>query len=84
MIPNTRGEFSAHYPSQILVFNYEKNVHYENTYASMEKSADQSDKSVTSERLQRVTDLIKQAKKARCRSRFLIPAILYEGKQICR
>lgn len=73
VINNLNGELCGSYPSKLVVLEYEK-----------------SSSQVPKERVESIYDvnqmreLFKQGRFARCRSRFVVPVILYEGKHVCR
>lgn len=71
IIHNNGGELCAHYPNKIVLLEYEKNGE------SRERVESFYDKN-------KVRELFKQAGMARCRSRFVVPVIMYEGKHVCR
>ncbi|CAG0884097.1 unnamed protein product [Darwinula stevensoni] len=81
VVGNASGELSAHYPSQLIVIEYEK--------ANSQKSM--WGESISSETIYesildptRVKDLISKARFARCRARFPVPVIFFQGRHICR
>ena len=81
VVSNASGEMSAHYPSQLIIMEYERTgkgapsehcsrsngTIYENVYD-----------------VNKLKDLFGKARFARCRARFPLPVILYKGKNICR
>ncbi|XP_069792768.1 phosphatidylinositol-3,5-bisphosphate 3-phosphatase MTMR14 isoform X3 [Narcine bancroftii] len=71
VIQNPNGELCGHYPRQIIFIEY----------ASTEGGKDRFESTVQTSKLQ---DLVSRSKMARCRSRFVCPVILYQGKHICR
>ncbi|XP_052780309.1 myotubularin-related protein 14-like isoform X2 [Mya arenaria] len=71
MLNNTSGDLCAHYPSKIVILEYEKTA---TIHERVESLYDGS----------RLKEQIKQARFARCRSRFVVPVILFEGKHVCR
>ncbi|XP_046355446.1 myotubularin-related protein 14-like isoform X1 [Haliotis rufescens] len=75
IIPNFSGELCAHYPGKIILTEYE----YQKDCPAPH---DDSVESIFD--LSKLKDLSKQARFARCRSRFVVPVILFEGKHICR
>lgn len=79
-IDNSCGELSTHYPSKIVVLEYEKAPNGPPISRPTEKdSLYQSLYDVN-----RLKDLFQRARLARCRARFPIPVILVDGKHICR
>lgn len=71
-VPNLDGELCSHYPMKLLVLEYER-----------ENPVD--DKEVESRYdLSQLEQMIRYARCSRCRSRFVMPVILYEGKHVCR
>ncbi|KAL4226757.1 Myotubularin-related protein 14 [Mactra antiquata] len=71
IINNTNGELCQHYPSKLALLEYEKSPEVHERVESMYDT-------------NKVKELFKQARFARCRSRFVVPVILYDGKHICR
>ncbi|XP_067908102.1 myotubularin-related protein 14 isoform X2 [Heterodontus francisci] len=71
VIQNPNGELCGHYPRQIIFMEY----------ASTEGDKDRFESTVQTSKLQ---DFVSRSKMARCRSRFVCPVILYQGKHICR
>lgn len=87
-ISNTSGELSSHYPSQILIPEYEIKQQV-NGYSTALNSATTSQRQQqtiyeTNHDPSKMRDLINKARFARCRARFPLPVILYRGKYICR
>ncbi|ELU17105.1 hypothetical protein CAPTEDRAFT_228912 [Capitella teleta] len=72
---NASGELSANYPSKIPILEYSK------TQGS--KSPDNQEIESLYD-IDQVKDLFVKARFARCRSRFAVPVILFEGKHILR
>lgn len=83
VVNNTGGELSAHYPSSLIVLERERIINRQDgrhrqsgtIYESSSESFTESNK---------LRDLISKARLARCRARFPLPVILYQGKHICR
>ncbi|XP_067684012.1 myotubularin-related protein 14-like isoform X2 [Haliotis asinina] len=75
IIPNFSGELCAHYPGKIILMEYEN---------QKDCPVPQNDNVESIFDLSKLKDLSKQARFARCRSRFVVPVILFEGKHICR
>lgn len=71
VINNTAGDLCTHYPSKLVVLEYEK---IPGVREKVEHLYDSN----------KIKELFKQARFARCRSRFVVPVILFEGKHICR
>ncbi|XP_072136953.1 phosphatidylinositol-3,5-bisphosphate 3-phosphatase MTMR14 isoform X1 [Mobula birostris] len=71
VIQNPNGELCGHYPRQIIF----------KEYASTEGGKDRFESTVQTSKLQ---DFVSRSKMARCRSRFVCPVILCQGKHICR
>nr|XP_006823541.1 PREDICTED: myotubularin-related protein 14-like [Saccoglossus kowalevskii] len=73
VIHNGNGELCNHYPTKLILLEYE--LSNSDVYpTSVESLYD----------LAKMQELFTKARFARCRSRFVIPVLLYEGKQICR
>lgn len=71
LVPNLSGELCSHYPMKLIIPEYEKDPN--------------SSSHVQSRHCQILLyQMIKNARCARCRTRFVIPAILFKGKYICR
>lgn len=93
-ISNASGELSSHYPSQILIPEYE--IKTATTTVPMNGFASNLSSGTSSSQRQQQTiyetnhdankmrDLINKARFARCRARFPLPVILFKGKYICR
>ncbi len=65
MIPNTNGELSLYYPRRILLPTIDK--WSKNSTPKIQPNID-------------IRDLIIRSRIARCRSRFVVPTILIDGK----
>ncbi|KAL5013804.1 hypothetical protein ScPMuIL_008074 [Solemya velum] len=74
VIRNFNGELCGHYPSKIPLLEYEVSGSRQEKHHNVESIYDMT----------KMRELFKQARFARCRSRFTVPVILYEGKHICR
>ncbi|XP_077983103.1 phosphatidylinositol-3,5-bisphosphate 3-phosphatase MTMR14-like [Glandiceps talaboti] len=72
VIHNSSGELCNHYPSKLILLEYALPVGHPPDH--VESLYD----------LPKIQDLITKSRFARCRSRFVMPVILYEGKHICR
>lgn len=86
VINNIGGDLSAHYPSHLIILENEKHRNatsmcdtppppLQRTTDTIYESIDDTNK---------LKELIKGARFARCRSRFPLPVILYKGRNICR
>ncbi|XP_052285662.1 myotubularin-related protein 14-like isoform X2 [Dreissena polymorpha] len=71
VINNTVGSLCAHYPSKIVILEYERACPYHERVESLYDG-------------HHIKELFKQARFARCRSRFVVPVILLDGKYVCR
>lgn len=78
VITNFGGELSSHYPSKIIILEYEKTV----VNSLREKECDSLYQSLYGPA--KVQDLCQRARLARCRARFPVPVILLDGKHVCR
>ncbi|XP_033214396.1 myotubularin-related protein 14 isoform X2 [Belonocnema kinseyi] len=90
VINNNEGDLSAHYPSHLIILEYEKSK-YPNKCDTPPPPPPPPLLARTTETIYesmcdpiRLKELIKSARFARCRSRFPLPVILYKGKYICR
>ncbi|KAL7028294.1 hypothetical protein ACKWTF_005791 [Chironomus riparius] len=81
-ISNNLGELSSHYPSSILIPEYE----YQNINNPINNSNTNRQETIYESiyDANKLRDLISKARFARCRARFPLPIILYRGKYICR
>lgn len=70
-INNSRGDLSGQYPSSLLIPESDKSVSTQTIY---EHAID----------AKKLRSLCKEAKSARCRTRFPIPVMIFRGKYICR
>ncbi|XP_014249851.1 myotubularin-related protein 14 isoform X2 [Cimex lectularius] len=87
-INNTNGELSAHYPSKIIIMEYEKaNENNEPELTNRSSSKKVKSNGTIYESVYdaaKLKELFGKARFARCRARFPLPVILYKGKNICR
>ncbi|XP_066581421.1 myotubularin-related protein 14 [Prorops nasuta] len=81
VINNSGGDLSAQYPSHLIILNYEKSN--ENLLPLSLSRASETIYETAFEP-NKLKETIKQARFARCRSRFPLPVILYKGRHICR
>lgn len=86
LIDNAGGELSAHYPSQLIVMEYEKVAKEDCNCSggSPPKSTNNGTLYESVYDVSKLKDLFMKARSARCRARFPLPVILYNGKNICR
>lgn len=70
-INNSKGELSGQYPSTLLIPESDKSISTQTIY---EHAID----------AKKLRSLCKEAKSARCRTRFPIPVMIFRGKHICR
>ncbi|KAK3101503.1 hypothetical protein FSP39_004066 [Pinctada imbricata] len=77
VVKNFNGELCGHYPSKIVLLEYQLSEEERNSTKRYEEVQSMYD-------VPKLRDLIKQARYARCRSRFAVPVILYEGRHVCR
>ncbi|XP_066997241.1 myotubularin-related protein 14 isoform X2 [Anabrus simplex] len=85
VINNCAGELSAHYPSQLVILEYERSFGSANS--SARTSETQRTPCTIYESVHdtgKLRELFIKARFARCRARFPLPVILYRGKHICR
>ncbi|XP_064399959.1 myotubularin-related protein 14-like isoform X3 [Halichondria panicea] len=73
IIDNKQGQLCGHYPSEIIIAVGHLNTEHNNN----------DDPSSVNE-VKEIKELMTTAKLARCRSRFVLPVILFENKNICR
>ncbi|XP_071943784.1 phosphatidylinositol-3,5-bisphosphate 3-phosphatase MTMR14-like [Antedon mediterranea] len=71
-IPNANGELCGQYPKNLVVLEYEHKNHADTS--RVESIYDKN----------KLRTLFSQSSFARCRGRFPMPVILYNGKHICR
>lgn len=85
-INNTSGDLSDRYPSRLIVLESEKHPHNGNCSESSSHGMSHPPSTIYENTFDKdkLRDLISKARFARCRSRFPIPVILYQGKYICR
>ncbi|XP_046985343.1 myotubularin-related protein 14 isoform X1 [Schistocerca americana] len=81
VISNAGGELSAHYPSQLIILEYEHSQSCSTSANGVTQNSTIYESLYDSAKLR---DLIGKARFARCRARFPLPVILYHGKNICR
>ncbi|XP_015599397.1 myotubularin-related protein 14 [Cephus cinctus] len=84
VINNNAGDLSAHYPSHLIILEYEKyrNPNMCDTPPPLPRTTETIYESMYDPN--KLKELIKSARFARCRSRFPLPVILYKGRHICR
>lgn len=85
VVSNNGGELSAHYPSSLIVLERERLSSLNRQDSRLRQSGtiyENSSESITESA--KLRDLISKARLARCRARFPLPVILYQGKHICR
>lgn len=84
VINNIAGDLSAHYPSHLIILENEKyrNPHTCDTPPPLPRTTETIYESMYDPN--KLKELIKSARFARCRSRFPLPVILYKGRHICR
>ncbi|XP_071810150.1 phosphatidylinositol-3,5-bisphosphate 3-phosphatase MTMR14-like isoform X1 [Asterias amurensis] len=75
VIYNSNGELCGHYPEKLIILEY---MLAGNGQDFQEKSRE------SLYDIQKIRDLMCKSRFARCRQRFVVPIILYEGKHICR
>ncbi|KAK1130620.1 hypothetical protein K0M31_018739 [Melipona bicolor] len=87
IIYNTTGDICQHYPSHLVILEKEKihkckdpNV----SDVSLSPSCTEEDIVNKYVKINKLKDLIKKARFARCRFRFPLPVIVYKGRYICR
>ncbi|CRL04025.1 CLUMA_CG017142, isoform B [Clunio marinus] len=91
-ISNATGELSTHYPSTVLIPEYENhsftqqqpNSVYNGLTSQQQPTNRQQTIYESTYEAGKLRDLINKARFARCRARFPLPVILYRGKYICR
>ncbi|XP_063992269.1 myotubularin-related protein 14 [Diachasmimorpha longicaudata] len=82
VINNGTGDLSAHYPSHLIILENEKHKNPNETPPPLPRTTETIYES--SYEPNKLKDMIKSARFARCRSRFPLPVILYKGRHICR
>lgn len=84
IINNNGGDLSAHYPSHLVILEYEKyrNSNTGDTPPPLPRTTETIYESMYDPN--KLKELIKSARFARCRSRFPLPVILYKGRHVCR
>ncbi|XP_070557546.1 phosphatidylinositol-3,5-bisphosphate 3-phosphatase MTMR14-like [Ptychodera flava] len=73
VIHNGNGELCNHYPSKIILLEY-----------ALPTTGNSPERVESLYDLDKMQDLFTKSRFARCRSRFVVPVILYEGKHVCR
>lgn len=84
IINNNGGDLSAHYPSHLIILEYEKcrNPNLCDTPPPLPRTSETIYENMYDPN--KLKELIKSARFARCRSRFPLPVILYKGRHVCR
>uniref|UniRef100_A0A146KSW7 Myotubularin-related protein 14 n=1 Tax=Lygus hesperus TaxID=30085 RepID=A0A146KSW7_LYGHE len=83
VVSNAGGEMSAHYPSQLIIMEYERTSKGNNASSDHLPRANGTIYENVYD-VNKLKDLFGKARFARCRARFPLPVILYKGKNICR
>lgn len=91
-LPNKKGELSFYYPRRLLIPVQETSRHsvsdvkFESASSSSDPDSDNDGQIFVNGKIsaKRLRKLMKEARAARCRTRFPLPVILYKGKYICR
>ncbi|XP_065829731.1 myotubularin-related protein 14-like [Oscarella lobularis] len=73
LISNKSGEMCGHYPHDLILL--ENDLHQPHLPGRIRECVNDAGK---------LTNMMQKAKRARCRSRFVVPVILYQNKNICR
>lgn len=85
VINNTGGDLSSQYPSHLIILDYEK--HRSTTTCDTPPPSQRTATETIYESTydsNKLKDLMKNARFARCRSRFPLPVMLYKGRHVCR
>lgn len=84
IINNNGGDLSARYPSHLIILEYEKyrNPHMCDTPPPLPRTTEAIYENMYD--ANKLKELIKSARFARCRSRLTLPVILYKGRHVCR
>ncbi|KOX69612.1 Myotubularin-related protein 14 [Melipona quadrifasciata] len=87
IIYNTTGDICEHYPSHLIILEKEKIHKYKDpniSDVSLSPSCTEEDIVNKYVKINKLKNLIKKARFARCRFRFPLPVIVYKGRYICR
>ncbi|XP_015171073.1 PREDICTED: myotubularin-related protein 14 [Polistes dominula] len=91
VINNHLGELCGHYPSQLILLQNKKSKNPDTNDTSSTSLPSTSLPSKNTETMcesmydpNKLREIIKNARYARCRTRFPLPVILYNGRHICR
>lgn len=84
VINNACGELSTHYPSQLVILEYEQHAYSGSPATHTNPSRTTNTIYESTYDSQKLRDLINKARFARCRARFPLPVILFKGKYVCR
>lgn len=78
VIHNGNGELCSHYPTKLIIQEYE--------VSKKEAGKDETLHDVVEPLydIAKLRDLMHKSRLARCRGRFVVPVILYNGRHICR
>ncbi|RUS82095.1 hypothetical protein EGW08_010140 [Elysia chlorotica] len=71
-VPNMQGELCGHYPMKLIILEYERQGPADDEAVETQYDIGQ------------LEQMIKFARCSRCRARFVMPVILFEGKHVCR
>nr|XP_033333041.1 myotubularin-related protein 14 [Megalopta genalis]XP_033333042.1 myotubularin-related protein 14 [Megalopta genalis]XP_033333043.1 myotubularin-related protein 14 [Megalopta genalis]XP_033333045.1 myotubularin-related protein 14 [Megalopta genalis]XP_033333046.1 myotubularin-related protein 14 [Megalopta genalis]XP_033333047.1 myotubularin-related protein 14 [Megalopta genalis]XP_033333048.1 myotubularin-related protein 14 [Megalopta genalis] len=85
VINNNGGDLSAHYPSHLVILENEKsnkNPNISDTPPPLPRTTETIYETMYDPN--KLKELIKSARFARCRSRFPLPVIMYKGRHVCR
>jgi myotubularin-related protein 14 len=89
-ISNTSGELCSHYPGKLIIpeRNHSERSSNNEVLSSVNASSRRRFSSCGVEKpaaaASHLSDIMQKARFARCRSRFVVPVILYGNKYICR
>ncbi|XP_011147300.1 myotubularin-related protein 14 [Harpegnathos saltator] len=86
-VDNSNGDLCAHYPSHLIIFRNDKcrPIICSNSRSMLSIKGNIGDNIVYSMYdPNKLKKLMIDARNARCRSRFPVPVIFYEGKHVCR
>ncbi|CAD1480674.1 unnamed protein product [Heterotrigona itama] len=87
IICNTTGDLCAHYPSHLIILEKEKIDKYRDSNVidvPPSPLCTEEDIRNKQENINKLKELMKNARFARCRSRFPLPVIMYKGRHVCR
>ncbi|XP_062522257.1 myotubularin-related protein 14-like isoform X2 [Corticium candelabrum] len=84
IVSNTSGELCAQYPGKIVILDTRQKETPSTDTTKSEATGNHPREQSTPISVEQLSDLMQKARLARCRTRFIVPVILYGNKYVCR